>query len=421
MTIHITNLDKYRYVCGLFWQSLSRPRELEREAVDLGRKIDADLMVVRMDHTTAQAGFAQTRDGARPGMYSLAAVVSRTMAREGAFYDGEQQPVHNWLGAFKLPDGCWVYFAVRDANFLPNGDFAGSREEVLERLQSDYALGGWNVVVGEEELRAFGFHNFQMREIRSFIPQKADGSLRAQRRAALRRIGGRLSRTHLIVAGVAVLAAGGGYAWMLHQRDLTERERELAMQLVRERILREAPAAVVVRPWDKRPAPPALARACMQAFRHPTAGGWQLESYTCTQKQSVHAWRRGESSVAMLRDRVPDVDVEPSGERANYVQPLQLPTSPAEDLLDRRRALEPVLSHMQMMGVPIKVTAVPVPVVHTDPPPPPQSWRGYSFSLQNGGVEPQEIARLLDRPGIRVDRMVYQGSQWTMEGTIYAE
>lgn len=274
MTLHITNLDKHRYVCGLFWQSLSKPRELEREAIDLGRKIDADLMVVRMDHTTAQAGFAQTRDGARRGMYSLAAVVSRTMASEGAFYDGEQQPVHNWLGAFRLPDGQWVYFAVRDANFLPNGDFAGSKEEVLERLQSDYALGGWNVVVGDEELRAFGFHNFQVREVRSFIPQRADGSLRVQRRAALRRVGGRLSRMHLVAAGVAALAVAGGYAWMLYQRDVAERERELAMQQVRERILREAP------PW---PGPgtsvpcrrPWCAPACRSsAIRPRAAGNW---------------------------------------------------------------------------------------------------------------------------------------------------
>jgi len=420
MTLHITNLDKHRYVCGLFWQSLSKPRELEREAIDLGRKIDADLMVVRMDHTTAQAGFAQTRDGARRGMYSLAAVVSRTMASEGAFYDGEQQPVHNWLGAFRLPDGQWVYFAVRDANFLPNGDFAGSKEEVLERLQSDYALGGWNVVVGDEELRAFGFHNFQVREVRSFIPQRADGSLRVQRRAALRRVGGRLSRMHLVAAGVAALAVAGGYAWMLYQRDVAERERELAMQQVRERILREAPP--VARPWDMRPVPPALVRACMQEFRHPTAGGWQLESYTCTQQQQAYAWRRGDSSVAMLRERVPEVEVDPSGERASYVRPLQLPPGPAEDLLDRRRALEPVLSHMQMMGVPIQVTVAPQPIAQgSQQQPPPPSWRGYRFTLQNAGVEPWEIARILDRPGVRVDRVVYQGSHWTMEGMIYAE
>src|SRR5687768_9872945 len=125
MALHITQIDKHKFVCGLFWQALSRPRELVKEAKDLARKIDSDLMVLRIDHTAAQAGFAHSRDGIRKGAYSLAAVISKTLAVEGAYYDGERQPVHNWLGAFKLGDGKWAYFAVRDASFLPNGDFAG--------------------------------------------------------------------------------------------------------------------------------------------------------------------------------------------------------------------------------------------------------------------------------------------------------
>src|SRR6476469_4695698 len=122
MAIHITEIGKHRFICGLFWQSLSRPRELMKEATALAKKIDSDLMVLRKDYATAQAGFAQSKDGARRKVYSLAAAVSKTLALKGAFYDGEKQRVHNWLGAFKLPDGKWAYFAVRDANFLPNGD-----------------------------------------------------------------------------------------------------------------------------------------------------------------------------------------------------------------------------------------------------------------------------------------------------------
>ena len=148
MATHITQIGKHKFICGLFWQSLSRPRELVKEATELARKIDSDLMVLRKDHATAQAGFAQTRDGARKMVYSLGAAVSKTLALEGANYDGQTQPAHNWLGAFKLPDGMWAYFAVRDANFLPNGDFAGTKEEVIERLHGDYGLGGWNVVIG---------------------------------------------------------------------------------------------------------------------------------------------------------------------------------------------------------------------------------------------------------------------------------
>lgn len=421
MASYITSIDKHKFVCGLFWQSLSKPRELNREAAELGRRIESDLMVIRMDHTTAQAGFAQSKEGIRRGMYSLAAVVSKTMAIEGAFYDGEQQPVHNWLGAFKLPDGHWVYFAVRDANFLPNGDFSGTKEEVLDRLHNDYALGGWNVVLGEDELRSFGFHNFQPRDIRSFIPQRSDGSLRIHKWWGLRQIGGHPSWLPMAAAaaGLAAVAVAGTYGWQYYQHKKAEREAEVAMQQVRERLQREA--SVAARPWAKRTAPLVLVRACQKQFTHPTAGGWQLDSYTCTQDQQIYAWKRGNSSIAMLREQLPDVQMDPSGERANYVRALALQTGQNEELLDSRKSMELVLSRLQMIGVPIKVAPAPAPTLQSGEQQWQPNWRSYLFKLSASGMDPLEIAAILNRPGVRVDKVVYQGSEWTMEGTIYAK
>ena len=73
MSVHITQIGKHKFICGLFWQSLSRPRELLKEAAELAKKIDSDLMILRRDQATAQAGFAHTRDGARRNYYSLGA------------------------------------------------------------------------------------------------------------------------------------------------------------------------------------------------------------------------------------------------------------------------------------------------------------------------------------------------------------
>ena len=421
MASHITTIDKHRFVCGLFWQSLSKPRELRREATELGRRIEADLMVIRMDHTTAQAGFGQSRDGIKRGMMSLAAAVSKTIAIEGAFYDGEQQPVHNLLGAFKVPDGNWVYFAVRDANFLPNGDFYGSKDDVLERLHNDYALGGWNVVLGDEELRPFGFHNFQARDIRSLLPLRADGSVRLHKWWGMRQIGGRPAWLPLAGAamGVGALAIAGGYGWQLVQKQRAEKEAEIAMQQVRERLQREA--SLAARPWAGRSAPLALMRACQGRFAHPTAGGWQLEAYTCTQQEQSYAWRRGNSSIAMLREQLPEVQMDPSGERAIYARPLALEAGQNEDLLAARQSLEPVLSRLQMMGVPIKVASAPPSTPQAGHEGWQPDWRSYVFKLSAAGMEPLEIAGILNRPGVRVDKVVYQGSEWTMEGTIYAK
>lgn len=421
MASHITLIDKHRFVCGLFWQSLSRPRELQREAADLGRKIGSDMMVIRMDHSTAQAGFAQSEDGIKRGMYSLAAVVSKTMALEGAFYDGEKQPVHNWLGAFKLPDGQWVYFAVRDANFLPNGDFIGTKEEVLEHLHGDYALGGWNVVLGEVELADLGLHNFQPRDIRSFIPQRRDGSIRIHKWWELRQINGRPAWMlwTASTAALVLLATGTYYSWAYYQAKKEEAARELAIAQERERIMREASAAA--RPWSKRAGPLTLVRVCQRQFTHPTAGGWQLESYSCTQEQQQYAWRRGASTVALLREQMPEVRVEPNGERASYLQALKVPVAENDNLLEMQKTLEPVLSRMQMIGVPIKVIETPVVPIQNGAAQWQPNWKSFTFSLDARGVEPLEIATILNRPGIRVDKVTYRASEWSMEGTIYAK
>jgi hypothetical protein len=420
MAIYITQIEKHKFVCGLFWQSLSRPRELKKEAIDLGRKIDSDLMVIRMDHSTVQAGFGQTREGARRTMFSLAAIVSKTLAIEGAFYDGEQQPVHNWLGAFKLPDGNWLYLAVRDANFLPNGDFAGSKEEVLERLQSDYALGGWNVVIGEPELVDLSFHNFNARTITTLIPRKKDGTIRTHKWWRLYQIDGLPAWLPAVLAvSVAVLVITAGlFGWRYYQQKKSNEENERAMALARENILRQASA--VAHPWSKIAAPSVLVNACQAQFDYITAGGWQLESYTCTSEQQSYAWTRGNSTIAFLRAQVPAVIIDNTGDKASYVKPIKMALGRSEELNDVQHTLEPLMSYFQSLGLPFKIMPVALPQ-SADAERWQPSWKSFLFSLNAQGIAPSDIATILSRPGIRVEKLVYRGAEWSMEGTIYAK
>ncbi|HEX7982911.1 MAG TPA: type 4b pilus protein PilO2 [Duganella sp.] len=421
MAIYVTKIEQYKFVCGLFWQSLSRPRELKKEAIDLGRKIDSDLMVIRMDHSTAQAGFAQTREGARRAMFSLAAIVSKTLVIEGAFYDGEQQPVHNWLGAFALPDGNWLYLAVRNANFLPNGDFAGSKEEVLERLQSDYALGGWNVVIGDPELAELGFHNFNARTIGTLIPRKKDGTIRPHKWWGLYQIDGLPAwlPAALGVAGVALVATVALFGWRYEQRKKSDAENERAMAVARENILRQASAAA--HPWSKSPSPTALVSACQGRFDHITAGGWQLESYTCTPDQQSYAWVRGNSTIALLRAQVPAAVIDNSGDKASYARPIRLAPGRNDELRGAQQTLEPLMSHLQSLGLPFKIVPVEAPKSDGGGQRWQPDWKSFLFSLNARGVAPGDIATILNRPGIRVEKLVYRGAEWSMEGTIYAK
>lgn len=419
MAIHITQIEKHRFVCGLFWQSLSRPRELAKEAADLAKKIDFDLMVLRTDQSTAQAGYAHTRDGVKRGMFSLGAIISKTLAVEGAFYDGEQQPVHNWLAALKLPDGKWAYFAVRDANFLPNGDFAGTKEEVLERLHGDYGLGGWNVVIGDEELADYGFHNFNPRTVESLIPHRRDGRIRVHRWWGMRQLNVRYNWWPVAAAaGVALVV--GGVAWWQHYQKTQEALRlEEAIAAARQKMLMESPPPAPQPPaWEGVPRPLAVARACVDRLTYMAPGGWELESYECSPHQASYAWGRRYSTVGFLLAQVPAASVDINGEKASWSQPLDLEAPDAEALIGFRELLEPMLSRLQLMGVATRFASVPHQAGRDTPPP---QWQTYSFMVETRGVAPTAVAAVLEQPGVRINKLAYRGGNWSIEGVMYAK
>jgi len=421
MAIIITQIEKHRFVSGLFWQSLSRPRELKKEAVDLAKKIDSDLMVIRMDHSTAQAGFAQSNETESSGaLYSLAAVISKTLSIEGAYYDGLKQSVHNWLGAFKLPDEKWAYVAVRDANFLPNGDFAGTKEEVLDRLQADYSLGGWNVIIGHEELADLGFHNFNARTIESMLPHRANGRIRMHRWWRLQPVSPKFPLP-LVLAGAVIavaLLAGGYKMWQTHLEAKRLREQEEAMEAVRQRLAKEK--LIVNRPWASRPTPAAMLKACAENLRWQTAGGWMLDTYTCTPTSLVWEWRRNGSNVAFLRAQVPDVQADLNGEKATYVRPLKLAASANEQLMSVLDVIQPIQARLQAAGMRYKIAPIPVSATGISGNFTPD-WRAYGFMMETAGLPPEVLTTWLDRPGLRVEKVSRRKETWIVEGIIYAK
>lgn len=424
MAIHIVPLGKTSFICGLFWQSLSRPRDLRAEAFALAHKIDADLMVLRKEHAAAQAGYASGKEGAQRGMVSLAAAVARTVSADGAYYDSRQQPAQNWLGAFRLNDTLWAYFAVRDGNFLPNGDFAGSREEVLERLHGDYGLGGWNVVLGEPELVDQGFHNFNAKRIEELLPRKPgrrfSGAQYALRPAARTR-----RRKHVALLGLAsvLLGVAGFAAWQQQRARLEEAERARAMEAARRQL--QAATSAVPHPWRRQPLPAVLAASCRPAPALMAAGGWTLGEFQCTAQQISYQWTRGDSSVAYLRAQLPQAQVDLGGSSARHTEALTLAPGGDEALLAAQPLLAGLIGRFQLLGLEPKIALLPAPVPPAPvpgapPPPPPPTWRTYSLSVQAGSMPPPVVAAVLTDPGIRLEKLSYRTGEWFIEGVIYA-
>ncbi|MGN6668722.1 MAG: type 4b pilus protein PilO2 [Trinickia sp.] len=426
MAIHITEIHRHRFICGLFWQSLSRRRELRKEAIGIGRQTKFDLMALRIDRGGAMVGFANRADGARPGMASLGAMVSKTIAVEGAYFDGRQQRAQNWLGAFKLPDGMWAYFAIRDGLFLPNGDWAGPRERVLDRLQADYLLGGWNVVIGEPELEEQGYHNFYPRRIEDLFPRR-NGKPRINRWLGLEPVNRTVPRPVVIGATATALAfaVAGPWAYVMHQRQLrSEQEAALRAAHAAHRIAQNAHQPPP-HPWATQPRPDAFARACLDAFTTVSAGGWALEQYACTPNGVTYSWTRNGSTIALLLARQPRARIDAAGNHASFDAPLTVDAG-GDDTLGTDAVRTDLLSRFQQIGREAKLAPVPAAPAPSGPisqlgmaRPAAPDWRAWTLEVNLGGLSPLRVAALIDRPGVRIERLAYHGGQWSLQGEVY--
>lgn len=430
MALHVAEINRHRFVCGLFWQPLSRRRELRKEAIGLGRQLKFNLMVLRIDRGTAMVGFANAEDGARAGIASLGAMVSKTIAVEGAYYDGRQQRAPNWLGAFKLPDGMWAYFAVRDGLFLPNGDWAGPKEKVLDRLQSDYLLGGWNAIIGEPELESEGFHNFYPRRIDDLFTRR-NGRPRVPRWMVLEPVQRQLPRPVIIGAaavGVALLI-GVPLAYYFHERAVQKEQEEAALRAIR---LRRPLAAQqpLAHPWVKAPRPEAFTQACLDAFTTVTAGGWALDQYVCTPGHAAYSWTRGSSTIALLLARVPRAQIDAAGDHAALTASIAQEPG-GDETLGSDQVRTNLMSVFQSLGLKAKFQ----PVREVEPPrtgpiaqlnqlnpvaaPPRPDWQTWTLDVSLGGLSPSRVAALMDQPGVRVERLAYHAGEWSLQGEVY--
>ncbi|SEK64584.1 Pilin accessory protein (PilO) [Roseateles sp. YR242] len=423
----ITEIRKRRYASGLLWQSLSHPRELRAEAAELARKLNMNLMVLRKDLGLAQAGFASSREGGQPGLLSLGALVAGVIATRGVAVDGTRQPASSWLAALRLDEQRWAYLAVREESFLPSGDFAGTRDEVLDRLHADYALGGWNAVIGDASLAEQGFHNFEAVTLADVLPRHAAprwwSGISAELRPVQRKSQRALAVACLALVGVAV----GGTVWW-QQRQATQARLSLDQARLAADERRSRDQKQPRPPWPDKPMPREMARACAQLLEVVAPGGWKLDEYRCFPNQATHQWSRGQSMVSYLLEQRPDAIVDLNGETASRTQAIAASAGLNEELMDSRRLLPPLVGRFQRLGLRLEVKApsAPGPAAPALPglkqfTPEPPSWRVFPFSLRAGGLPLAEIASALSQPGVRLEKLLYRDGDWFVEGVAYAK
>lgn len=429
MSQNTVKLGKHTFVGGLTWVALSRPRELKKEALQSIRKFEGDCYVLRQGVGTAQVGIGSAKEGAAAKQISFAAAIATAVGTRDNLLPGKSTRLNDWLGVFELPgDDCYAFVAVRDGAILPTGDFIGSFDEAVERLEHNYGVGGWAAIFGSERVGTVGYHNFVQISTDDLLGLK-NGSLAKASTYAVRSVKANLKPTMLIggvLAAVIVAVAG----WKVYERERAAAE--FARVQAELAALQGAPQTTRLVEYEQRwivqPGPADFLNACVENHTNQAPGGWRLMSYACDAAQSEAVFNRNGSTVRLLKAAIGDVDIDNTGSTAMLRRALRHMEHRSEDLLLWEPIRIGMMAEMQAMGIQFNFGEARMP----DPPAilpeeqnrvelVPPFWREHRFSIGPTPIAPRSLVGVIERPGVRINKVVFQDQNWTYEGIIYAK
>lgn len=431
MSLYILEHANAKFVAGLFWQVLSRPREAKAEAKELGESMTFDFLLVRSVGSVMQAGFCARNDGAAEGMTSIAALIGRAIEAD--------DPPLNWMAAVALPSGEYAYAVVRDGALLPDGDIAGSKDDVLNRMTGDFGLGEWDLIVCPSD---FGFPNSQEKVFDDFLVFDKKGRHKPipstvveplKRQIPWKMMGG--------AVGVLAVAGLGFYFYQNYQAQL-EAERQAAMLAEQKaRMDAEAQAKANVTPvWATLPDSIRMLKACEEEFfQLPIQpAGWDFEGALCSREGRVKAgFKRGVDGGTVFdikREFAGKVRTDWSGDLAIHEHDVKFQIAKRDLLLKADDVVEKMVGAAQQLQLKVKVRAAPGagPQGGPSPVPPappgqapaaggPQKFAVLEFETQSN-IQPSMYERVFTLPGVRPKNVkVTPSGDWTVEGEIYVE
>lgn len=433
MALNTVVIDKREFVGNLFWQALARPRDLKKEAIEIAKKNECDLYLVRSCDGIAQAGLAHSQDGYKAKHASFAASIAKGIHDAGLVIDGQRQKVTTWIGAFDLGGDKWAFVAVRDNAIMPTGDVFGERSHVLDLLEQNYGLGGWAAVVGAPELSS-SFHNFVPGGAIDFLPKSTKGSVRIPREVVLTPLKFSFSiKTAVKVIAALTLIGGAISGYVMWQKEIERQEREAAIERARAEMAAQqkiaAAGAQLPHPWASIPLPIDLAEACEAGLVIYSPGGWGMSSYSCGESAVTYAFDRGASTIANLKAAMPEANIDKMGDKASLRRGIKYSTMADEALLKADDVSLDFLNTIQQLRLPVKLSEElppppkqPLPgeqIINKQEPPKPE-WRTFSFEVGPTKLAPSIIASEISRPGIRLKQVTYRDGVWTLTGAIYA-
>lgn len=423
MSLHIFESNKQKFVTGLFWQAIANPKNLKAEVKAISAKLEQDLFATR-NSGVMQVGLCSTTDGAEKGAISLASVVSDALEKRSA--------PRSWMCAFILPSGDYAYVASRDGAFLPDGDIAGPRQLVINKMQEDNSVGSWDKVYAPMD---FGFPGAEEIKMEDLLPSKK-GKYNIGSKYRIKVIDQSVSKLY-IVAGVAVMVAlAVGYKVYIKYTEEKEvadiQAKATAMALKQAEEMKAKFGSTTIppppHPWLSMPDALLSTSSCTSALKGRTfnPGAWLLIEYTCDGAHLNYKWERNLTPISYLYHDIPEAVVDIDGTHATLIEPFNLSFDKNDEKLSSLTyGVFDLISTAQALNIDLKVTEMIVPAVvpvEGQPPAPPPEWKTYSYSFSSA-QKPDMLVSALNRPGFRVSSVSYKpfnsAAAWSVNGLYF--
>ncbi len=403
-------------ISGLEWHPL-KENGLRRngEIRKLAKTQGFDLKIIRGDAEGAHAGYARTKDGAKLGHVAIAACVCERLSNTSQF--GAAQ---NILVALKLPiEGTknWVFVSSRDGVILADGDFAANELTVRERLSSDagYSM-GWDVIVCPTSW-----------DIPRSVQLESDYFFKVEQKALFSKI----ALTEIFVSNRLFWIAGAGLgagllasAALMYQTHLQEQEAIAEAVLIQAQTpevtrndatvppLSTVPQTPVIGPMDA--SAQSLAMACDQALTATdlSAGLWKITSVECDVNGLNVTWTKGIALITDLVHSQPQAKLAPDGSSALLhvtVSGVEKPVENIHDYWPKNTIVIGQKIRSESFGHEYKTGSTTTnPVLTSNP----VGASPTALAFEATGYLPTpELANLVDAPGVRAHRIVYDFSQ----------
>ena len=410
-----------KFVSGLFWQVLSRPREAKQEAKELGESMQFDYMVLRNAGSVIQSGFAARSDGAADGMISFAATIARVL-------EGSDSPPQNWIAAIELPTGDVGFVAVREGAMLPDGDFCAPREEILNRMTAEYGLGEWEVVICPDD---FGFAGSVPRSFDEFLPLDKKGKVKAPAAIILDPLKRKLPIKQIAAVLGVLLVAGGAYmSYSNYVESEAFKAREQALLEQKQRMEEEERRrAMASPPWATVTDSMSLVKACEDAIftLDLKPSDWTFDAAVCGAAGSMSAvYKRGESSSTVFDVKSvlgEGFRTDWSGESGALQKKLDIQIAKAESLWKSDEIVMKMVGTAQKLGLKLSIKpagssvgpGVPVAAQEGSV----LKFKKLAFSAESE-IQPSYFSEVLSLPGVRVQSLkVSPAGRWSFDGEIY--